>query len=61
MRRAPRSSAFNHSRESSGRGSEIFSRLVASHTFDEPGELLIGCHVDGHYDAGMRGTFLAEK
>ncbi|MGH2533434.1 MAG: heavy metal translocating P-type ATPase [Thermomicrobiales bacterium] len=26
------------------------------YTFDEPGTLLIGCHVPGHYDAGMRGT-----
>ncbi|WP_341253792.1 cupredoxin domain-containing protein [Euzebya pacifica] len=25
-------------------------------TFTEPGEILIGCHVPGHYDAGMRGT-----
>jgi uncharacterized cupredoxin-like copper-binding protein len=23
------------------------------HTFDEPGELEIGCHEPGHYDAGM--------
>jgi uncharacterized cupredoxin-like copper-binding protein len=26
------------------------------YTFDDPGTLLIGCHVPGHYDAGMRGT-----
>ncbi|HUG15569.1 MAG TPA: heavy metal translocating P-type ATPase, partial [Thermomicrobiales bacterium] len=26
------------------------------YTFNEPGELLIGCHVPGHYEAGMRGT-----
>ena len=25
-------------------------------TFDEAGELLIGCHVPGHWEAGMRGT-----
>ncbi|WP_370327605.1 plastocyanin/azurin family copper-binding protein [Euzebya sp.] len=25
-------------------------------TFTQPGEILIGCHVPGHYDAGMRGT-----
>lgn len=25
-------------------------------TFDEPGELLIGCHQPGHWEAGMRGT-----
>lgn len=24
-----------------------------THTFDEPGEMLIGCHEPGHYDAGM--------
>lgn len=28
--------------------------LVA--TFGEPGELLIGCHVPGHWEAGMQGT-----
>ena len=26
-------------------------------TFDTPGELLIGCHVPGHWAAGMKGTF----
>jgi Cu+-exporting ATPase len=26
------------------------------YTFDEPGTLLIGCHVPGHYAAGMKGT-----
>jgi uncharacterized cupredoxin-like copper-binding protein len=25
-------------------------------TFDEPGEVLIGCHQPGHWQAGMRGT-----
>ena len=25
-------------------------------TFDEPGTILFGCHVPGHYDAGMVGT-----
>jgi uncharacterized cupredoxin-like copper-binding protein len=24
--------------------------------FDEAGTTLLGCHVDGHYDAGMTGT-----
>jgi uncharacterized cupredoxin-like copper-binding protein len=24
-----------------------------TYTFDEPGELLIGCHEPGHYDGGM--------
>ena len=27
-----------------------------SHTFDEPGRLEIGCHEEGHYDAGMTIT-----
>jgi Cu+-exporting ATPase len=31
------------------------------YTFDEPGELLIGCHVPGHYDAGMRATIAVES
>jgi P-type Cu+ transporter len=30
------------------------------YTFDKPGELLIGCHLPGHYDAGMRGTIVVE-
>jgi uncharacterized cupredoxin-like copper-binding protein len=25
-------------------------------TFDEAGDLMIGCHVPGHWEAGMRGT-----
>jgi len=25
-------------------------------TFDEAGELIFGCHVPGHWEAGMRGT-----
>jgi uncharacterized cupredoxin-like copper-binding protein len=29
-------------------------RLV--YTFDQPGTLEYGCHVSGHYPAGMRGT-----
>jgi uncharacterized cupredoxin-like copper-binding protein len=27
-------------------------------TFDEPGIILYGCHVPGHWPAGMRGTIL---
>ena len=30
------------------------ARLV--YTFDQPGTLEYGCHVPGHYAAGMRGT-----
>jgi uncharacterized cupredoxin-like copper-binding protein len=30
------------------------ARLV--HTFDQPGTLEYGCHVPGHYAAGMLGT-----
>lgn len=26
------------------------------YTFDQPGTLLYGCHVEGHYEQGMRGT-----
>lgn len=26
-----------------------------TYTFDEPGTLLIGCHLPNHYDFGMRG------
>jgi len=25
-------------------------------TFDQPGELLYACHIEGHYDGGMVGT-----
>lgn len=27
-----------------------------TYRFDEPGRVIIGCHVDGHYAAGMRAT-----
>lgn len=27
-----------------------------TYTFEEPGRLLIGCHLPSHYDYGMRGT-----
>lgn len=27
-----------------------------THTFDEPGEYMIGCHVSGHWAAGMKVT-----
>lgn len=29
-------------------------------TFDEPGETLAGCHVPGHYPAGMKATITVE-
>jgi uncharacterized cupredoxin-like copper-binding protein len=29
---------------------------VLVYRFDEPGELLYGCHEPGHYAAGMKGT-----
>jgi uncharacterized cupredoxin-like copper-binding protein len=43
-------------------GSEKVPRVVLSpgregrltYTFDEPGEMLIGCHVPTHWDAGMK-------
>ncbi|MDQ2683539.1 MAG: heavy metal translocating P-type ATPase, partial [Chloroflexota bacterium] len=31
------------------------------YTFDEAGETLIGCHVPGHYPAGMRGVIRVER
>jgi uncharacterized cupredoxin-like copper-binding protein len=31
------------------------------YTFGEPGELLIGCHVGGHYDAGMVANIVVEE
>lgn len=34
----------------------IGETLETTYTFDEPGELLIGCHLPTHYDFGMRGT-----
>jgi Cu+-exporting ATPase len=30
------------------------------YTFDKPGRLLFGCHVPGHYAAGMMGTIVVE-
>ncbi|MGH8973188.1 MAG: cupredoxin domain-containing protein [Acidimicrobiia bacterium] len=43
-------------------GSDKVARVVLSpgrtgkltYTFDEPGEVLIGCHVPGHWTAGMK-------
>jgi uncharacterized cupredoxin-like copper-binding protein len=32
-----------------------------SYTFDAPGELLIGCHEPGHYEAGMVATVSVEE
>lgn len=32
----------------------------ATVTFEEPGELIFGCHIPGHYAAGMRGTVTIE-
>jgi uncharacterized cupredoxin-like copper-binding protein len=29
-------------------------------TFNDPGEILIGCHQPGHWEAGMRGTITIE-
>lgn len=34
----------------------IGETLETTYTFDEPGRLLIGCHLPTHYDFGMRGT-----
>lgn len=30
--------------------------VETTYTFTEPGELIYGCHVFGHYDYGMRGA-----
>ena len=29
---------------------------TTTYTFDEPGTLIYGCHIFGHYDYGMRGA-----
>lgn len=29
---------------------------TTTYTFDEPGTLIYGCHIAGHYDHGMRGA-----
>ena len=29
---------------------------TTTYTFTEPGELIFGCHLPGHYDYGMRGA-----
>ena len=34
----------------------IGDTLETTYTFDEPGRLLLGCHLPSHYDFGMRGT-----
>ena len=30
--------------------------VTTTYTFEEPGELIYGCHIFGHYDYGMRGA-----
>jgi uncharacterized cupredoxin-like copper-binding protein len=30
--------------------------MRTTYTFDEPGQVLLGCHLPGHYAYGMRGT-----
>lgn len=30
--------------------------VTFTYTFDDPGTLLYGCHIAGHYEQGMRGT-----
>jgi uncharacterized cupredoxin-like copper-binding protein len=30
--------------------------VETTYSFDEPGTLLFGCHLPGHWDYGMRGT-----
>jgi len=30
--------------------------VTTTYAFDEPGELIFGCHLPGHYAYGMRGT-----
>lgn len=32
-----------------------------SYTFTEPGTLIIGCHLAGHYDFGMRGEITVQE
>lgn len=40
---------------------EAGGRGILEVTFDEPTELLIGCHVPGHWAAGMRGTLSVSR
>lgn len=30
-------------------------------TFDKPGDVVIGCHQPGHYEAGMRATVAVSR
>ena len=34
---------------------------VTSYTFTEPGTLIFGCHLPGHYDFGMRGEITVQE
>jgi uncharacterized cupredoxin-like copper-binding protein len=34
----------------------VLSERTTTYTFEEPGELIFGCHLLGHYRFGMRGT-----
>jgi uncharacterized cupredoxin-like copper-binding protein len=47
-------------REHGARDGEIsvplFESATTSYTFDEPGTLMFGCHLPGHWTYGMQGT-----
>ena len=34
----------------------VLSTRTTTYTFEEPGKLIFGCHLPGHYRFGMRGT-----
>lgn len=49
----------------SGGGVEVVSlkagdTKTTTYTFDKAGEVVFGCHVAGHYEAGMKGTVHVE-
>lgn len=42
--------------DADGIGLPAGATKTLTYTFGQPGTLLYGCHVSGHYQAGMKGT-----
>jgi uncharacterized cupredoxin-like copper-binding protein len=61
MAKGGAAASHSHGDEAPSLYLEAGQRGTLEVTFDEPGELLIGCHVPGHWAAGMRGTLSVSR